>query len=116
MNMLANGLRWLADKQAAHASVNIEYRRGGQSFKIVAWLGRTKVETTDESGIRILSHITDVLIRSKDLPITPTLGDEIVTNDLRYEVLELSGDGCWCWSDPFQTTYRIHVRELTKQK
>ena len=116
MNMLANGLRWLADKQAVHASVDIEYRHGDLLFKIVAWFGRTKVETTDESGIRILSHVTDFLIRSKDLPITPALGDEIVTNDLRYEVLELPGDGCWCWSDPFQTTYRIHVRELTKQK
>ena len=116
MNMLANGLRWLADKQRTHASVWIVYRHGNEPFNAIAWLGQTKVETTDEAGIRIASHVTDFLIRSKDLPITPTLGDEILTGDSRYEVLELPGDGCWCWSDPYKTVYRIHVRDLGKTK
>jgi len=114
MNMLANGIRWMADKQAVHASVKIEYRHENQSFKTVAWLGHTKVETTDEAGFKITSHITDFLIRTKNLPVTPTFGDEIFMNGFRYEVLELPGDGCWCWSDPFQTVYRIHVRNLGK--
>jgi hypothetical protein len=112
MNLLENGLRWLADKQKTYASVWIEYRHGNQSFTIVAWFGQTKIETTDESGFRITSHITDFLIRSKDLPVTPALGDEIITNSSRYEVLELPGDSCWCWSDPFHTVYRIHVKEI----
>ena len=115
MNMLAKGLRWMADKQAAHASVEIEYRHGNETYKIAAWLGHTKVETTDEAGFRIASHVTDFLIRSQDLPITPTPGDEILMNDSRYEVLELPGsDSCWSWSDPFKTVYRIHVRDLRK--
>ena len=116
MNMLANGLRWLADKQVAHAPVGIEYRHGNESFKIMAWLGQTKVETTDEAGFRIASHITDFLIRSKDLPVPPALGDEIMMNDSRYEVLELPSDGCWCWSDPFKTVYRIHVKALGERR
>ena len=81
-----------------------------------AWLGQTKVETTDDEGIRITSHNTDFLIRSKDLPVTPTLGDEILTGDSHYEVLELAGEDCWCWSDPYKTIYRIHVRDLKKTK
>ena len=117
MNILANGLRWLADKQAVHASVKIEYRQGDKVFKPAAWLGHTKVETTDEAGFRIGSHITDLLIRSKDLPVTPALGDIILMNGFRYEVLELpDDDACWCWSDPFHTVYRIHVKELGKEK
>ena len=114
MNLLENGLRWLADKQKAHASVGIEYRHGNQSFIIVAWLGQTKRDVTDDTGFRITTHVTDFLVCSKDLPVTPALGDEIITGDSRYEVLELPGDGCWCWSDPFQTVYRIHVRYLRK--
>ena len=116
MNMLANGIRWLADKQTVHASIKIEYCHGNQSFKTVAWLGHTKVETTDEEGMRITSHNTDFLIRSKNLPVTPTIGDEIMMNGFRYEVLELAGEDCWCWSDPYQTVYRIHVRNLGKIK
>ena len=112
--MLKNGLRWLADKKKVHAFIEIEYRRKNQSFKTTAWLGKTDVEKTHESGFLITAHVTDFLIRSKDLPITPALGDEIITNDSRYEVLELPGDDCWCWSDPFQTVYRIHVRNLGK--
>jgi hypothetical protein len=114
MNMLASGIRWMADKQAVHASVNVEYRHGNRSFKTVAWLGHTKVETTDESGFRITSHVTDILIRAKNLPVTPALGDEIITDGSRYEVLELPSDNCWCWSDPYKTVYRIHVRDLGK--
>jgi len=112
MNMLANGLRWMTDQQAVHASLKADYRHGNQSFRIVAWLGHTRVETTDDAGFRITAHITDVLIRAKDLPVTPMPGDEIVTSGSRYEVLELPGDNCWCWSDPFQTVYRIHVKGI----
>ena len=113
MNMIANGIKWLADKQAVHASVKLKYARGNQTFRMVGWLGYTKVETTDESGFQLTSHITDFLIRSKDLPVTPELGDEIFMNGFRYEVLSLSEKaGCWCWSDPFQAIYRIHVKRL----
>ena len=116
MNLLENGLRWLADKKKAHASVRIDYCHGNQSFSINAWLGQSKIETTDDEGIRITAHVTDFLIRSMDLPVTPTLGDEILTGDSRYEVLEPLGNNCWCWSDPYQTVYRIHVRHLRNTK
>ena len=115
MNMISKGIQWLADKQVTHASVKLKYCHGDRKFKMNGWLGYTKVETTDEAGFRFTSHVTDFLVRSKDLPVTPTLGDEIFMNGFRYEVLELSDDaGCWCWSDPFHTIYRIHVRNLGK--
>ena len=113
MNMIAKGIKWLADKQAVHASVKLKYCQGEQTFKMVGWLGHTKVEKTDERGFRLTSHVSDFLIRTKDLPVTPTPGDEIFMNGFRYEVLELSNDaGCWCWSDSFQTIYRVHVKYI----
>ena len=113
MNMLANGLRWLANKQKAHASVSIEYRHKNQSLNINAWLGQTRIDTTNEAEINITTHVTDVLIRAVDLPFEPALGDEIMMNGCRYEALELSHqEKCWRWSDPFKTVYRIHVRDL----
>jgi len=117
MNMLEEGIRWMADKQAVHARVNLEYRQSDRSFKIRGWLGHTKVETIDEAGFKFTSHVTDFLIRSKDLPVIPTLGDEVFMNGFRYEVLSLSDDaGCWCWSDPFQTVYRVHVKSIGRRK
>ena len=117
MNMMENGIKWMADKQVVHASVKLKYCHGDQTFKVNAWLGHTKVEETDEAGFKLTSHVTDFLVRSKDLPVTPTLGDEIFMNGFRYEVLELSGKaGCWCWSDPYQTIYRIHVKILGSEK
>ena len=120
--MVEKGIRWMADKQAVHARVDLEYRPrgdrvGDQSFKVRGWLGHTKVEPTDEAGFKITSHVSDFLVRSKDLPVTPTPGDEVFRDGFCYEVLDLSGDaGCWCWSDPFQTVYRIHVKNLGKVK
>jgi len=117
MSMIEKGIQWMADKQAVHASVQLEYRQGDRSFKMKGWLGHTKVETIDDAGFKFTSHITDFLIRSKDLPVTPTLGDEIFMNGFRYEVLSLSNDaGCWCWSDAYHTIYRIHVRNMGKAK
>ena len=117
MNMIAKGIQWLADKQIVHASVKLKYARGDETFKMNGWLGHTKVETTDLNGYKLTSHVTDFLVRSKDLPVTPELGDEIFMNGFRYEVLELGGDAeCWCWSDSYQTIYRIHVKNFGKVK
>ena len=30
----------------------------------------------------------------------------------RYEVMNLAGEGCWRWSDPYRTTLRIHTTDI----
>ena len=69
----------------------------------------------DEHGLRVAAHVTDFLILAADLAPTfgePEAGDQIVTDGVVYEVMNLAGQGHWRWSDPHRTTMRIHTKEV----
>jgi hypothetical protein len=36
----------------------------------------------------------------------------IAANGRKYEVVNLGGEGCWRWNDPYRQTYRIHTKEI----
>ncbi len=90
----------------------MEYRREGQPAKAVnATFGKTDFEIIDEAGLTVGSHVWDFLIRADELGFEPESGDIIAASGRKYEVMNLGGDGCWRFSDPFRQTYRIHTRD-----
>ena len=112
MNLLENGLHWLAKKQKQHVSSRVDYYRDEIHYGVDAVLGRTKFEVEDDSGFRITAHSIDFLINAADLDLTPQVGDRIIYNETVYEVLELGQSGCWCWCDPHCVKRRIHTKRL----
>lgn len=112
-DLLRDGLAWLERQRHAHLTSPVEYRRAGQEAgSVQATFGRTDFEVADESGLTIGSHVVDFLILADALGLTPEAGDVIAADGRRYEVMNLGGEGCWRWSDPYRQTYRIHTKDI----
>ena len=110
MNMLYNGLDWLAKKQKRHVSSRVYYYRDAICHPVMATLGRTKFDVEDDYGMRITAHAIDFLINAADLELVPQVGDRIHCDGIVHEVLELGAAGCWCWCDPHGIKRRIHTK------
>jgi hypothetical protein len=98
--------------RTTHCSSPAEYRRDSQVKPIRATYGRTQYEVADESGLTINGQAWDFLILADELGFDPEPGDVIAANGRRYEVMNLGGEGCWRWSDPYRQTYRIHTKDI----
>ncbi|MCL2348433.1 MAG: hypothetical protein FWC50_09255 [Planctomycetaceae bacterium] len=112
MNMLQNGLDWLAKKQKRHVSSRVYYYRDEICYPVNATLGRTKFDMEDDYGVRITAHTIDFLINASDLELIPKVGDRIISDKTAHEVLELGAAGCWRWCDPHGIRRRIHTKRL----
>jgi hypothetical protein len=106
--MLQNGLEWLSRKQQKFVSSPVIYCRDNKQYPVLAVLGRTKYDIVDENGFTVAGHAIDFLIRAESLDFVPQSGDQILSNELIHEVIDL-GDGCWQWCDPHGITRRIHT-------
>ena len=122
-DLLQQGSQWLEQQRRAHCSSPVEYRRpaaseppgeGGSpdAKSVKATYGRTRYEVADASGLTINAQVWDFLILADELGFDPEPGDVIVANARRYEVMNLGGEGCWRWSDPYRQTYRIHTKDI----
>lgn len=112
-DLLRQGLQWLEQMRTAHGSSPVEYHRPPDAYPVNATYGRTGFEVADESGLTINAHVWDFLILADALGLDPEPGDVIVANGRRYEVMNLGGEGCWRWSDPYRQTYRIHTKDVS---
>jgi len=119
-DLLRQGTQWLEQQRAAHCSSPVTYRRpstgSGEATEAVinATFGRTQYEVDDEHGLRVGAEVTDFLVAAADFAPTfghPQAGDQIVTDGAVYEVMSLTGQGHWRWSDPHRTTMRIHTKQ-----
>jgi hypothetical protein len=113
MNMLQHGLEWLSRQQKQFVSSPVIYCHGNQQCQVNAVLGRTRYDIVDENGFTITGHAIDFLIPAADLDLIPQSGDQILSNGLIHEVIDL-GDGCWQWCDPHGITRRIHTNIYKK--
>ena len=111
-DLLQQGSQWLEQQRTAHCSSPVEYRRPPDAKSVHATYGRTVFEVADESGLTIGSHVWDFLILADALELEPEPSDVIVADGRRFEVMNLGGDGCWRWSDPYRHTYRIHTKDI----
>ena len=111
-DLLQKGAQWLEQMRAEHCSGPVEYRRGTLTRGVRATFGSTRRESADESGLVIESRTRDFLILAAELGILPEPGDLIAVGGRLHEVMNLPGEGCWRWSDPYHQTLRIHTKDV----
>lgn len=111
-NLLNNGLDWLEQNLLGFCSSPVQYRRDSVSVTLDAVFGKTDYQISTESGVEVGAFIWDHLVDAESLGMTPEVGDLIVVNSKQFEVMKLSGQGCWRWTGPNQKTYRIHTKEI----
>ena len=112
-DLLRDGLRWLDQQRQAHGSGAVTYSRGLTSATVAATYGRTELELHDEAGFSTRAMVVDFLITAAAMPVdAPKVGDTILADGVTYEVMNLPGDGCWRWCDPYRITMRIHTKEV----
>jgi len=110
-NMLNSGLDWLEQRLMGFCSSPVEYRRDSNSQTVDAVFGKTDIEVDDQTGITVSSFVWDFLIDAQTLGFEPDVGDLIVILGRQFEVMKLSGQGCWRWTGPNRKTYRIHTKD-----
>ena len=111
-DLLRSGLAWLDQMRAAHLASPVEYHRGAEVAHLSATFGRTEYEISDAAGATVSAQVWDFLITAAELGFEPEAGDVIVADGRRHEVMRLGSEGCWRFSDPFGTTYRIHTKHI----
>ena len=112
-DLLRDGLSWLESQRTAHMTSPVTYRRAGLAdAEVQATFGRTDYEVADDYGATIRTHVIDFLILADALGWEPEAGDQIVADGRLHEVMPLSGQGHWRWSDPYRTTLRIHTKDI----
>jgi hypothetical protein len=109
-NLLNNGLDWLEQNLLGFCASPVDYRRDEQSLTLDAVFGKTDYQVSTESGVEVGAFIWDFLMDAQTLDMTPKVGDIVVVNGKQYEVMNLSGQGCWRWTGPNQKTMRIHTK------
>lgn len=125
MNVLENANIWLQEKRIEHLSHNALYIRGVEQFMVNVTPGRTDYQVEDQGGMTVKAASIDFIVAADELLFAdgfdrPKAGDRIrvtrgdaVTN---YEVMDLGSQGCWRYCDSFNTTIRIHTREISTER
>lgn len=123
-DLLSMSSAWLEDQRKKHRTVDVTYRRGGDSVVVKATIGRTLFEQDDGAGVTVRVQVRDYLIDTADLVLAeqatlPAKGDRIEEIDAgqkhTYEVLPLGGEQHWRYSDPYRLTLRIHTKLIATE-
>ena len=117
-DMLRAGMEYLESQRTQHMTQSVTYYHGASSLALLATIGKTQYQIQDDGGSQVGAEIIDFIVLAEDLKIasvkaTPKLGDKIETDRAIYEVLFLSGDGCWRYSDPYGIAIRIHTKQVS---
>lgn len=119
IDMMRKGMKWLELQRTKHMSSPVIYKTnrgaGLESVEVQATFGKTSYEVADGYGATIKTHVIDFLILAEELQFEPEAGDIIVANGRKYEVMNLIGESCWRWSDPYRMTLRIHTKDIGEE-
>lgn len=125
MTLLRRGQSALVARQQAAASPEgaITYTRlagGTVDLTGKAWVGRTayaRQPVADSAQAVVTFEDRDYLIPALDLGAEPARGDrvtEVVNGTTKtYEVMAQFGEAEWVYSDPGETVYRVHVKQVS---
>jgi hypothetical protein len=119
--MIYDALVWLNGRRVDHLSEIVVYSRLGYTpVSLAASIGKTTREILDESGLTIEATSIDFLVSSASLILDgsvmkPQIGDIIKVTEANgstktFEVLDLTGQGHYAWSDPRGLVFRIHTK------
>jgi hypothetical protein len=123
-NLLQQGSDWLESKRNQYLSQPVIYSRATSSITVNATLGKTEYEVDDDYGLRVKAEVMDFLILAEELVLDgqktlPKAGDQIRIprgdQTTIFEVMALSGQECWRYSDSFGKTLRIHTKQTATE-
>lgn len=123
-DLLADADEWLAGQFRSHLSSAVTYTRGVNSISgLLATVGRTQFETTDDNGVVEAWESRDFIVSKSDMvlsstAIEPARGDRI-TQTLNgatcvFEVMAPAGQPVWRWSDSRRYRMRIHTKLVSE--
>lgn len=113
-DMLRTGAAWLSAQLKAAAGTPVVYRRGAEEVEVIATVGQSQFEATNQSGVVERWESRDYLVSTADLPFgDPKRGDVIVENSgglyVEHEVASPRGVPEWHYGDAFRSIVRIHT-------
>jgi len=118
MDLIEQSSAWLDGERRRFMSRPVTYSRAGDSAEVLATVGRTTFDVSDEYGIAQHWESRDYLVLAADLAGfgLPQRGDRITETvsgqTLVYEVLAPGGETPWRWSDAYHRTLRIHTKQV----
>ena len=117
-NRLAEAATRIRQRLQECASSLVDYRRGSQSVRLAATIGRFTAPMVDQAGFALSVQVQDFLVTASELrlegvAVTPQAGDRITASDgAVFEVLEVPGEGCSRSTDGFDVGLRIHTKRV----
>lgn len=118
MSVLSDGLDYLAEQLAEHASSAVEYRRGGVTLSVDAIREQARTDGMTEINARMAGIVSQWSIKAEDLGALypPVRGDVLVWTEGETAILgELMPDGAGSiWQRVDDTWLRVLVREATR--
>lgn len=120
-NLLEQGASWLNDQRHKFMTSTIVYERGVDSVTLLATIGRTEFEQSDEQGLISRIESRDFVMQRADLvlggnPVLPKAGDIIKetvgTTTYVYEVMAPGGEPPFRYADPYRYSLRVHTKYI----
>lgn len=111
---MKRGTRWLTSQLHRHASEEISYTRGSETYFMLATRGRSEFQQNDSAngGGIITMETVDWIIRLSDLPIDPEPNDEISDSVRSYRVSGFPPEACFRYSGSHRKMIRVHCTKL----
>lgn len=115
--MFADAAAWLDQQRREHLSRTVRLAGvDGVSVELLASVGSTRYETTNEYGAIERWESRDFVVTRADLPRLPMPGDVIseqqAGRNARYEVNAPRGMPVWSPADSYGITVSIHTNLL----
>lgn len=92
--------------------VAVQYLRGDMSLDVHALPGQTRQSHDADFSVTVDARLYDFLVPTRELALTPEIGDRIVWRDTAFEVLDSLGEGCWRYDTAYRHFKRIHTKEV----
>lgn len=119
-DFLQDGMDWLAAGHKRDCPLSATYTRGATTITLTISPGRTIFASNRQGGARIEFGEIDFLIDVADLVIgsatAPAEGDRLAVTIrgivYAFEIMPVSGEPAWRYSDQYRTRFRIHCKEV----
>lgn len=108
MNILQKTSDYIARMRAKATEVEIEI--GGEPY--MATVGSTLFKTSGDFGGGVYYRSVDFLVSADEFLAMPTTDDVVTWGEKTYAIVSYNGEPPVRYSDPSETTYRIHCKEI----
>lgn len=123
-DLLQTGEVWLEGQRRSHMAHTVTYSRGVDTVDLLATVGRTPFEQTDEYGAVHQIESRDFIVTAADLVLAssvtlPRAGDQIRETQgaevYVHEVMAPGGEPPYRHTGPGRISLRIHTKLVDKE-